>query len=335
MAQAVRSIKNQYRGVNAHLHSYWQTMGGWSRFHTHHIADIMRTLRPLLLPLGYDADVETSLQIRRMDEPFDIQHVESDVTIYDIHPVRKPTPVSSPTVNEVLMPIPQALFGEPLSEKQLSAIKIYQLRPGKNDPGIPVAWIELLSPSNKPGGQDADEYFEKRYALLDSGLVFIEIDYLHEYAPTLKGIPSYRVRRGMVPDPRAHAYRIAILDPRPDLRQGMTASIEFDVDSPIPTVRLPLSGEDHLAFDFGIPYRKSYEETLYGFRLVDYAQFPLHFDRYNDADQARIASRMIAVIRSWKSGQNLESDPLPTEALPVDLALEQLTPLLHQLNQEE
>lgn len=64
----VRSIRNQYLGINAHLHSFWQGVGGWSRFHTNHISDLLRMLRPLLLPLGYDADIEPSLQIRRVDD---------------------------------------------------------------------------------------------------------------------------------------------------------------------------------------------------------------------------------------------------------------------------
>ncbi|HEY8602006.1 MAG TPA: hypothetical protein VIL85_26505 [Thermomicrobiales bacterium] len=57
------SARNQYVGINPHLHSYWQGRGGWSRFHTNHIADLLRALRPLLLPRGYDADIEPSLQI--------------------------------------------------------------------------------------------------------------------------------------------------------------------------------------------------------------------------------------------------------------------------------
>jgi len=31
--KAVRSIKNQYIGINAHLHSLWQSEGGWDEFH--------------------------------------------------------------------------------------------------------------------------------------------------------------------------------------------------------------------------------------------------------------------------------------------------------------
>ena len=60
--QPVRSIKNQYLGVNAHLQSYWQSQGGWAEFHGNHIADLMRLLRAKLLPMGYTANYETSIQ---------------------------------------------------------------------------------------------------------------------------------------------------------------------------------------------------------------------------------------------------------------------------------
>ena len=44
MISGVCSVKNQYHGINAHLHSYWQSMGGWHSFHGKHIADLLRAL---------------------------------------------------------------------------------------------------------------------------------------------------------------------------------------------------------------------------------------------------------------------------------------------------
>jgi hypothetical protein len=64
----VRAVKNQYQGINAHLHSYWQVEGGWDGFHANHIADLMRLMSAQLLPLGYTADIQQSLQIRRLGE---------------------------------------------------------------------------------------------------------------------------------------------------------------------------------------------------------------------------------------------------------------------------
>jgi hypothetical protein len=330
MSEPVRSIRSQYLGINAHLHSYWQAVGGWGRFHTNHITDLLRALRPLLLPLGYDADVEPSLQIRRIDDSGPDLRPESDVTIYDLDPARarlsRRTP-SSVSVAELVLPLSDALFGEPLSEKEYGAIGIYEYVPGKLDRGEPITWIELLSPSNKPGGRDAREYFDKRLAVLESGLVFIEIDYLHESPSTLRGLPSYRPRRGQPDDDRAHAYRIAAIDPRPDLRHGLVRAREFGVDVPIPVVAIPLSGDDSLPFDFGLPYRKTIEETLYGLQLVDYREFPLHFDRYSAEDQRRIALRMLATVEAAQAGKDLEDGPFPTSDLDLNAALTRLAAL--------
>src|SRR5688572_2646696 len=105
----VRSIRNQYLGINAHLHSYWQAVGGWNRFHTNHISDLLRALRPQLLPLGYDADIEPSLQIRRIDDGGPDFRPESDVTIYDLDPARARLPrnaLSAAGVAELVLPIP-------------------------------------------------------------------------------------------------------------------------------------------------------------------------------------------------------------------------------------
>jgi hypothetical protein len=326
----VRSIRNQYLGINAHLHSYWQAFGGWSRFHTNHISDLLRALRPLLLPLGYDADIEPSLQIRRIDDGGSQYRPESDVTIYDLDPTRARLPrgeSQATAVMEVVLPLPDALFGEPLSEKEYGAIGIYEYMPGKLDRGEPIAWLELLSPSNKPGGRDAQEYFDKRLAILESGIAFIEIDYLHESPSTLRGLSSYRPRRGQAGSERAHAYRIAAIDPRPDLRRGVLRLSEFGVDVPLPTVAIPLSGDDSLAFDFGQPYRKTFEETLYGLQLVDYREMLLHFDRYSAEDQRRIALRMLATVEAARAGLNIEEGPFPTSDLTLKEALARLAAL--------
>src|SRR5690349_21640022 len=88
----VRSVKNQYLGINAHLHSYWQAKGGWDGFHTMHIGDLTRILKGHLLPIGYTASIQKGLQIRHMDEA--IGTPESDVMIYDKDPLRASQPAA-------------------------------------------------------------------------------------------------------------------------------------------------------------------------------------------------------------------------------------------------
>jgi hypothetical protein len=319
---AIRSIKNQYRGINAHLHSYWQAEGGWNGFHTAHIGDLFKALKARLWPMGYTADIEPSLQIRRLDErPTD---PESDITVYDLDPKRSKVEFVSHAAEAsvLVVPIPKLLAESPLSEKRFGAIAIYELTPRRSERGQPVAWIELLSPSNKGSSRDAEIYREKRLKILDSGIVFVEIDYLHETLPTFKGIVDYRPRKGKPATHDSHPYRIVILDPRPEVDEGEASLGEFDVDQPVPTIAIPLNAGDMLDFDFGTPYHKTFEEALYGLELVDYTQLPANFHRYSEEDQARIVARMLAVIEAAKRGEDLEkSIPSPLTPRPLQEGL--------------
>lgn len=56
--QAIRSVKNQYRGVNTYLHSLLLKEGGWSEVQNSYIQDLFRTMRNELLPLGYTVGLE-------------------------------------------------------------------------------------------------------------------------------------------------------------------------------------------------------------------------------------------------------------------------------------
>ncbi|MEO1663865.1 MAG: DUF4058 family protein [Chloroflexota bacterium] len=311
----IRARRNLYKGINAHLHSLWQTEGGWNGFHSSHIVYLTTALKADLLPLGYTAEIESSLQIRRFDQP--IGRPESDVLIFDTDPSHSPSgkqPISSSPAERVL-PLPSMLQLGERTEKTHQAVAVRQH--GQNEP---VAWIELLSPSNKPGGQDAERYREKRLQLLDTGMVFVEIDYLHESAPTFEGSPSYG--RQSPTEDESHAYRIAVIDPRPDLWEAEGRVAEFDVNTPIPTVSIPLNADDVLAFDFDAPYQKTFEDMLYGLELVDYGELPRHFDHYSEPDRARILSLMIAARNQQQAEGDLESGLEVTE-LSLEEALAQ------------
>jgi hypothetical protein len=314
----VRSVKNQYRGVNAHLHSYWQETG-WNNFHNAYIGAMTAELRRLLLPRGYTALMEESIQIRRGDEY--ARHPQSDVTIYDFDLDRSRTSAGGQALSGLVLPLKTMLAENPVSEKPYYAVYI-----APRDETAPqqhremIAWIEVLSPSNKRRGEDRDRYLSKREDLIDGGLVFIEIDYLHELPPTLSRLPDYTRRQ-----PNAHPYRILLFEPRPTVEDGLISINEFDVDQPFPQVTIPLSGSDVLHFNFGVPYIKLYEEMVYGLESVDYTQLPPHFDRYSPADQARIAARMVAVLRAARAGADLEAAPLPVEDISLEMALAEIS----------
>ncbi len=313
----VRSIKNQYLGVNAHLHSFWQATGTWNRVHNAQITHLLEALRARLLPLGYVAEMEESLQIRKLGEDVP-QRPRSDLIIYDAAPRRAAGPTHASSVAQLSV---AELLDEEEADHPYFAVSLHPLAPDRS-PGEPIGWIELLSPTNKGRGEAASAYLGKRRALLDSGLVFVELDYLHETPPTFARLLDYT-------DPRQHPagaqpYRIVVLDPRPDLRAGRASVHEFAVDAPIPSVTIPLSAGERLVFDFGLPYRRMFEGGFYGYNL-DYRTLPRHFDRYSAADQRRIALRMLATVEAAAAGRDLETGPFPVRDLTLEEALARLS----------
>jgi hypothetical protein len=185
-----------------------------------------------------------------------------------------------------------------------TAIKIYvaSARPGF---GTPVTLIEVLSPGNKRGGTGYAQYREKRYTLLNNGLRLVEIDYLHESASPLRDIPVYPHETG------SHPYTITVSDPFPSLRAGISATYAFDVDQPIPTIALPLAGDETIPLDLDRVYQTTFESLRAYSLRVDYASPPANFARYSEGDQARIRRRMACVLAQAEAGTDLETGPFP------------------------
>jgi hypothetical protein len=317
----VRAIKNQFRGINPHLHSLWQGVGNWQEFHFNHISALVAVLKAKLIPMGYTAKVEDSLQIRHhRDTP---KYPESDATVYDLVPERALRTVQPPVmVAEYASEVALAkLIGlEEAEESEYRAIGVYEIVPRDNAPGEPVAWIELLSPTNKT--LHLTEYRKRRYKLLDAGMVFIELDYLHETSPTYRSIANYT--KG---EPNSSAYSIIVCDPRPLIIDGISYVYAIKVDQALPPVAIPLNGKDVLKFDFNVPYQKTFTELLYGIELVDYRQLPINFERYSPDDRARIANRMVSILEAAQRGADLEQVTLEDCTLPLDEALAKIEAL--------
>jgi hypothetical protein len=292
----VRSRTNPYLGVNAHLHSLWQAQGGWHEFHSLYLANLYTQIKPLLLDMGYTAALESSIQVRRID---DFSHTtdrpESDIALYDPDRYRATQPRSGalPIAEGELVLTLDAVLEAPVSEKAYDAIRIYDLRARQ---GSPVGWVELLSPSNKPRSSDWRQYNSKRQQIIENKIVFIEIDYLHETSSTIPVLPPYLFRGEFSPDYAPHAYHLLVIDLR--MNDAPVRVRGFDVDERIPSMRVALNGSDQLTFDFDTPYHKAIHDGLFGLELVDYAQVPLHFDRYSPEDQARIEARMRKIVMS-------------------------------------
>lgn len=289
----IRSSRNEYHGVNAHLHSYFQVQGGWDGFHNKHVGDLGAAISRLLPP-GYLVDTEQSLQLREISPYGDerIRRWRPDVAIYGTSSTPASQSNSVTGVATLVQPLLDTLHEE--DDPALSALLIYKVTE-HTLLGRPITQIELLSPTNKHG-DGLLLYVEKRVALLNAGINLVEIDYLHESDSVVRGVPSYPRR-----EKDAHAYNFTVSTPSPSLREGKAVTTFFDVDSEIPKLELPLSGSETLKIDLNSAYQTTFESVnAYSYR-VDYAQLPEHFETYSTPDQTRIQVRMDAVKQSMSA----------------------------------
>jgi hypothetical protein len=294
---AIHTRKNQYKGVNAHLHSYFQAQGGWSSFHTNFISILARDLNTQL-PDGFVVDIEQSLQIREIhpDTGERIRRPEPDLTIYRTHEDISVSGVAGVTAT-LTQAIPDTL--DLTEDLYYSAVVIRQVE-ADDVLGQAVTRIELLSPTNKQG-EGYIQYREKRYAALKSGVALVELDFLHETPPVVKGLPHYPT------EPKSYAYNITVSDPTPSFEAGTAHTYAFGVDTPIPIVAIPLGKGNQIDVSLNNVYNEVYVSlTAYG-RRVDYEEEPMHLERYSPMDQSHIRQRMAAVQEKQRAGLSLEA----------------------------
>ena len=117
-----------------------------------------------------------------------------------------------------------------------------------------VCVVELLSPSNKTGG-DRDQYLTKRQNVERSDAHFVEIDLLR------------RGRRMPLREPVEEPYLVLVsrAEERPELDLW-----PFGLRDPLPTVPIPLLGDDPpVMLDLQEAFRRTFAEGQYHRRVYD------------------------------------------------------------------
>jgi hypothetical protein len=282
---AIRSNRNLYPGINAHLNSFLQSEGGgWESFHAHHIVDIA-TILDKHLPPNYYAAAEKSLQISQVSFAETItRQNRPDVAIYQLSEQQTYQASSSVAAAPIAtLPLIETLEDE---EETITSVVIYEIEDGKI-PGKAVTRIELLSPANKPGQGYYRQYMSKRTQALRSGLFMAEIDYLHESRPIIPTLPSYA--NG---DEDAYPYLILVSNPHPKPEDGHIDIYGTKVDELLPIINIPLADAETVPLDLGAAYNQTFENARMLQVIVDYALLPERFERYTAEDQTRIQERM-------------------------------------------
>lgn len=284
----LQDSENHFIGVNPHLMSLLQTPGSgadtaiYPSFHGPHIAHITDFLNDVLPP-HYIAVQEPSLQIKGREAPDEPSlkkgSPKPDVAIYQ---QRESASIQASTEGAVTPTLTVEMVLQEPSE--LAGVAIYEVQAMEHGVhGLPVVRIELLSPANMVGGSFYEVYQQSRTKALAAGTPLVEIDYLHEYLSPVRGVPIYPQ------EANAKAYNITVSRPK----EKIVDVYLFGINEPIPTVYIPLKGEEYLNFDFDGPYQHTWKKSRFWY-YVDYGQDPLRMNTYSADDQAKIRAQMAA-----------------------------------------
>lgn len=258
--------QNLYPGINAHLQhllAYRQddSPSGWPSFHADHISQLTGDLNEVL-PSGYIAITEQALQIKTLDllwSDSTIQHPKPDSSIYQL----RPNPATSAIIDWAT-PTFKFEIEEIDIEDILPSVAIYEVQ-NHSVYGQPITRIELLSPSNKPGGSAYMTYFQNRAKALRSGTALVEIDYFHASPSPIFAI----FQKNAYPDPTTYPYNIIVS--RPITGHIDTEGFSFGVADPFPSlIPMPLANGDILPFNLGEVYMDTFRRGRWG-ELIDYA----------------------------------------------------------------
>lgn len=289
----IRARKNQFRGVNPHLHAALCPPGGrpglWPAFH-HHLLSSLLEIANTVLPERYLALIEPSLQAMPLPE---IKPADLDI-VRPAHPVAPDSGEQSATLSLSI----EATLGPP---PRVPALLIYEM-PADELPlvkGKPILRVELISPSNVFGGERYAAYMDNRRAALQSGLPLLEIHLLHDARPPILNIPAYPQ------DADSHAYFLAYSDPRVAPDAGPVRVYGFGVDEPITALLLPLRAGVTITLDINLAYHRTFYMGRWG-KWVDYALPPRHISSYGDEDQQRVIARMVRIAETLDAGGDLD-----------------------------
>ncbi len=232
-------MPNPFPGMDPYL----EMQPFWSDFAPTLLAEIRNALLPKLLP-NYDVRIEEYLVV--MHEDIKLHRIKPDVTVVASPEWRPTEPISSADSETTTIELDYPDI-EPQTQRRLQIIHQPDERP--------VTVMELLSPSNKVGGEDGIEsYLEKGTELVASHVNLVEIDLLRggERLPMREPLPTadYFVYIG-----------------RPNLRPRCLL-VYWNMRKPIPKVPIPLLPEDgEVELDLGAVFLAAYEPALYDRRL--------------------------------------------------------------------
>ncbi len=213
----------------------------WHDFHERYIPRLAAALTAQVRP-GYIVKIDEHVYVHEMPDGPSRLAGRADVSVGGEGPVRL-----GPAVG--VLEAPGRVRLPELDEERLAFVEVRDRR----DRTL-VAVIELLSPSNKRPGADREQYLGERSRLLAAPVHLVEIDLLRGG----RSLPAH--------DRPACDYSVLVsrADERPSAQFWPIALRE-----PLPTVPVPLLGDDSAALDLQAALHQVYDEAGYEDYIYD------------------------------------------------------------------
>ena len=242
-------FKNPFAGINPFYHEMLLVQNRWVSFHNVFWVECFKILSTKLRGSGYKVELEDTLHIHPIGQGMiryrpDLYISTKKIITY---------PPQAQYTNAVVA-VTDILDIDDEDESPL-AIVIHR------DEGEPVAWIELLSPTNKLPNHAYYQYVGKRKVVLSMGIVFIELDFIHTQPPTFR-YPDYSKREN-----DAQPFHTTVIIPNPTLENGVAHVGHFGVMNKIPMLTIPLLGDETLEMDLDAIYQQLFIDVDYASRI--------------------------------------------------------------------
>lgn len=242
-------FENPFVGINPLYHEMLLIQNRWVSFHNAFLVECFKILSTKLRGSGYKVELEDTLHIHPIGQNM-IRYRP------DLYISTKKISSYSPQVQIInaVFAVTDILDMDD-EEPDPLAIVIHK------DEGEPVAWIELLSPTNKLPNHAYYQYAGKRKVVLSMGIVFVEIDFIHTQPPTFR-YPDYSKR-----EKDAQPFHTTLVIPNPTLENGIAQVIHFGVMNKIPLMTIPLLGDETVEIDLDAIYQRLFVDADYASRI--------------------------------------------------------------------
>lgn len=267
-------FQNPFEGINPLLHEILLTQERWQEFRQVFLTQCLMVLCQQLADTHYTVSLEQTVKIQSMYDSMAryrpdllIKTKTSDLS----------TPASSLNSATATLAIVDIMDLHDPEPEPLSLV----IRKAEDD--IPVAWIELPSPSNKLPFNGYYQYRIKRQIIVEAGIVFIELDFIHNQSPTFRYLDYSKGEMG------AYPFHIAVLIPNPGAEMGVAHVEHFHFMQKIPQLRIPLLGDDTVELNLNDVYQEIYVRGAYAKEIA--RKIP-QLITYHPADREKIVAHL-------------------------------------------